>query len=83
MSCPHDFEMPLISNYILSELSHFITKDNCIHLRNERYCQIKGPKKSNILNVFPYDVWDIQSLKGRILLKMFKREWTIQTFCTA
>lgn len=38
-------EMSLISKYCASELSHFITKDNCIHLKNERYCQIKGPKK--------------------------------------
>lgn len=44
MSCPHYLKMPLISKYILSELSHFITKDNCIRLKNERYCQILDPK---------------------------------------
>lgn len=56
MNCPQYLEMPLISKYIFSELSHFITKDNCIHLKNERYCQIKVQKISNILNVFLCDV---------------------------
>lgn len=38
------FKMPLISKNSLSELSYFIAKDNCVHLKNERYCQIDGPK---------------------------------------
>ena len=37
-------EMPLIPKYSMSELSHFIAKDNYIHLKNERYCQIEGSK---------------------------------------
>lgn len=83
VSCPHYLKMPLISKYTLSELSHFITKDNCIRLKNERYCHILDPKKSSILNVFPYDVWGIQSLNGSVQVETFIREWSVQTFCTA
>ena len=31
-------------------------------------------KKSNVLNVFPHDVWDIQSLNGSTQLKKIERD---------
>lgn len=34
--------------------------------------KLKLQKMSNILNVFPYDVWDIQSLSGSAQLKRLK-----------
>ena len=34
--------------------------------------KLKVQKKSNVLNVFLYDVWDIQSLNGSTQLKRLK-----------
>lgn len=45
--------------------------------------KFKVQKKSNILNVFPYDVWGIQSLNGSIQVETFIIEWSVHTFCTA
>lgn len=61
--------MLLIRNNSMSELSHFIAKDNYTHLKNERYCQMEGSKN---LNLFLYDTWGMQNLDSNIQLKMLK-----------
>lgn len=44
MSCPHCLTMPLIPKYSMSELSHFIVKDNYIHLKMKDTVKLKVRK---------------------------------------
>lgn len=65
-------EMPLIPKYSMSELSHFIAKDNYIHLKKWKILSNWRFKKSKVLHLFLYDIWDIQNLDSNMQLKMLK-----------